>query len=73
MRHMVASMLSSLMRVRGEAMSDSAMARHSPNTALTTMATTTALPAIVTEATHAVARRAQRAPIPPRIQDLFKR
>jgi hypothetical protein len=73
MRHMVASMLSSMIRVRGEAMSDSAMARHSPNTAQTTMATTTALPAMVTAAKHAVARRAQRALIRPRIQDLFTR
>jgi hypothetical protein len=70
---MVASMLSSMIRVRGEAMSDSEMARHSPNTAQITMATTAALPSMVTAAKHAVARRAQRALIRLHIQDLFTR
>ena len=70
---MVASMLSSMIRVRREAMSDSEMARHSPNTAQITMATTAALPSMVTAAKHAVARRAQRALIRLHIQDLFTR
>ena len=44
MRHTVASMLSSLMRVRGETMTVSATALQKSNTAQTAMARTMALP-----------------------------